>query len=194
MPKQLSLKGWAMQAASKSVASRQSQKPILNHVRYNLLGMGTLLLDLLTEQEEEIDLLTQQLRFDIPLLSDRVKGACDWVEHHHPESSIGIIGSSTGAASALIAAALKPDSVKAVVSRGGRPDLAGSFLPKVKAPTLMIVGSEDFGVIDLNKGAMAQMHCLTKLELVKGATHLFEEPGTLEQAASLAGEWFEKYL
>lgn len=159
-------------------------------------GLGTLLFDLLTPDEEIIDMRTRQLRFDIPLLSWRLVQAVDWAaalpELHGMD--VGLFGASTGAAAALIAAAERPGEVMAVVSRGGRCDLAGEDLPRVRAPTLMIVGSEDYAVIELNHEAEAAMLCETELSLVEGATHLFEEPGTLDEVAHLARDWFMKYL
>jgi putative phosphoribosyl transferase len=160
-------------------------------------GLATLLLDLLTRQEEKVDLRTSEYRFDIDRLGARVVAATDWLRarldlRHLP---IGCFGASTGAAAALIAAAERPDAVGAVVSRGGRPDLAGDALPKVKAPTLLIVGGYDEPVIGLNKEAKARMQAArTELTIVAGATHLVEEPGTLEQVEQLAGDWFVRYL
>src|SRR5262249_55049536 len=149
-----------------------------------------------TEQEDRIDAVTAEFRFDIPLLADRLGGAIDWAQAH-PQTSplpIGLFGASTGAAAALIAAARRPRSVHAVVSRGGRPDLAEQSLDMVAAPTLLIVGGRDDVVIDLNRQALARLGGPKKLEIVPGATHLFDEPGTLEQVARLALEWFERYL
>lgn len=159
-------------------------------------GMATLLLDLLTAEEEEIDMRTRHLRFDIDLLANRLVETSIWLKNDREMASLalGYFGASTGAAAALKAAAKAPDTVHAVVSRGGRPDLAGIALPDVKAPTLLIVGGEDKAVIELNEMALSQLECEKKLEIVPGATHLFEEPGTLEQAAMLAGAWFEKHL
>jgi len=159
-------------------------------------GLATLLIDLLTADEEAIDIETAHLRFDIGLLADRLAGATDWLIKQ-PESRdlrIGYFGASTGAAAALVAAALRPQSIGAVVSRGGRPDLAGDALPRVQAPTLLIVGGEDLAVIDFNRGAYARLLCKRRLEIVPGATHLFEEPGTMETVARLAGDWFLKHL
>lgn len=154
-------------------------------------GMQTLLLDLLTEEEERVDLVTRHHRFDIDLLSDRVTGAIDWLPEAGP---IGVFGASTGAAAALGAAAERPDRVSAVVSRGGRPDLAGPALPQVEAPTLLIVGGRDETVLDLNRRAQEQMSAPTKLEVIPGATHLFEEPGALDAVAELASDWFVEHL
>ncbi len=159
-------------------------------------NIATLLMDLLTPDEEKIDLVTQELRFDIPFLSDRLLGATKWVEKepktHH--LSIGYFGASTGAGAALIAAAEIGPKVKAVVSRGGRPDLAGNALPRVLSPTLLIVGGNDFGVIELNERAFELLTCKKKLEVVQGATHLFEESGTLEEVGRMATLWFSEYL
>lgn len=157
---------------------------------------ATLLFDLLTPKEEELDLQTRNLRFNIPFLAERLLGATEWTmqfpEAHH--LTIGYFGASTGAAAALIAAAELGQKVKAVVSRGGRPDLAGSALGRVHAPTLLIVGGEDFGVIELNQQAFGMLGCKKKLEIVPGATHLFEEAGTLEEVGRMASLWFQEYL
>ena len=161
-------------------------------------GLGTLLFDLLTPQEEEIDLQTRHLRFDIDLLARRTVGVLEWLDQQPNVNELkrGLFGSSTGAAAALIAAAELPDQVQAVVSRGGRPDLAGHALPNVKAPTLLIVGGNDEVVIRLNEETLAQMQPREdkKLLIVPGASHLFQEPGTLEQVARSATDWFQKYL
>jgi dienelactone hydrolase len=158
--------------------------------------LATLLMDLLSVQEETIDTYTAELRFDISLLAERLESAIDWLckQQETHDLEIGCFGSSTGAAAALVAASEKPAVVKAVVSRGGRPDLAGSGLQKVRAPTLMIVGGNDEQVIDLNKQAQSQMSAETKLEIIPGATHLFEEPGALEKVAHFAAGWFHNYL
>ena len=157
--------------------------------------MATLLFDLLTEEEDAIDSRTAELRFNIVLLSKRLMRATDWLmgSSEIRNVKLGYFGASTGAAAALVAASERND-VGAVVSRGGRPDLAGSALNKVKAPTLLIVGEEDPQVRELNRGALAQLICKKRLEVVPGATHLFEEPGTLEDAARRAREWFEQHL
>lgn len=162
----------------------------------NAGGFATLLLDLLTEREERLDRETAELRFDIPLLSRRVMAAVDWSrsDPRTNELRIGLFGASTGAAAALVAAAARQGAIGAVVSRGGRPDLAGSMLEGVQAPTLLIVGGADTVVIELNRLAMERLHCVRKIAIVPGATHLFEEPGTLEQVCSLASGWFEKHL
>ncbi len=158
--------------------------------------LTTLLLDLLTAKEEQVDLRTRQLRFDIDLLANRLVEATKWLAINSSISGlpVGYFGASTGAAAALIAAAQLPESTGAVVSRGGRPDLAGNALPKVKAPTLLIVGGDDNPVIELNEKALNELQCEKKLEIVPGATHLFEEPGTLEQVARLATDWFSRHL
>jgi putative phosphoribosyl transferase len=158
--------------------------------------IGTLLFDLLTGEEERVDERTAQLRFDIPMLAERMVGATRWLEEHLGERKLpfGLFGSSTGAAAALVAAAKLPASVGAVVSRGGRPDLAADALGQVEAPTLLLVGGLDHVVIGLNEEALAQLRCEKKLQIVPGATHLFEEPGTLEQVADLAAAWFIRHL
>ena len=158
--------------------------------------LATLLIDLLTEDEERIDAGTGQLRFDIAFLAKRLEAGTQWLAELAETRSfeIGYFGASTGAAAALVAAAEMPDHVHAVVSRGGRPDLAGEHLSKVKAPTLLIVGSRDVPVIPLNEDALAQLRCEKKLDIVPGASHLFEEPGTLDVAARLATSWFTKHL
>jgi dienelactone hydrolase len=162
----------------------------------NKRGLVTLLLDLLTDEEQKIDAETMQYRFDIPLLARRSTLVATWAQRQ-PEIShlpIGLFGASTGAAAALITAAAMEEQIAAVVSRGGRPDLAEAALGKIEAPTLLIVGGEDETVLALNRKAMARMHCVTNLHVVPGATHLFEEPGALEHVATVAGEWFVKYM
>lgn len=159
-------------------------------------GLAVLLFDLLTAQEDQIDQRTRALRFDIGLLASRVIAATDWLVHQ-PETqplAIGYFGASTGAAAGLIAAANQPEIVRAVVSRGGRPDLAGDALPAVEAPTLLIVGGYDMPVIALNQQAFARLHAEKELVVVPGATHLFEGPGALEEVARLAGAWFQRHL
>ena len=156
-------------------------------------GLGTLLLDLLTPDEEAVDMRTGEHRFDVHMLGDRVVAAIDWLRQVD-DSPIGLFGASTGAAAALIAAAERPEDVFAVVSRGGRPDLAGDDLPAVRAPTLLIVGSRDTEVLAMNESARARMEVETALEVIPGATHLFEEPGALDVVAQLALAWFERYL
>ncbi len=158
------------------------------------VGMRTLLLDLLTVDEERIDAQTREYRFDIPLLADRVVDVIEWVRTHLSNQAIGLFGASTGAAAALIAAADRPNDVTAVVSRGGRPDLADDALPRVRAPTLLIVGGNDPVVEELNRQAQSSMTVESRLEIVPGATHLFEEPGTLDVVADLAAGWFTRYL
>lgn len=159
-------------------------------------GVGTLLFDLLTQQEEAEDRYTGHLRFNIGFLAERLVDATRWItgQEDTRDLQIGYFGSSTGAAAALIAAVKLSEIVAAVVSRGGRPDLADESLALVKAPTLLIVGGDDDVVITLNEEAYARLNCEKKLKIVPGATHLFEEPGTLEQVASLASEWFKQKL
>jgi putative phosphoribosyl transferase len=162
----------------------------------NEAKLATLLIDLLTLHEEVIDARTAQLRFDIDLLAERLVDATDWLTQF-PDTKdlrIGYFGASTGAAAALAAAALRPDPVGAIVSRGGRPDLAGAALIRVRAPTLLIVGENDEQVIQLNRAALAQLRCEKQLVIVPGATHLFEEPGALDVVARLARDWFERHL
>ncbi len=181
-----------------SGSSRRS--PRNRHVAETLNrgAIGTVLIDLLTEKEESVDMETAELRFDIALLGRRVAAITDWIGHQPglKNLELGYFGASTGAAAALVAAAERPNLVKAVVSRGGRPDLAGSSLKRVLAPTLFIVGGEDTVVLGMNRSAMAQLPRETeqKLEIIPGATHLFEEPGTLDRAAALARDWFREHL
>jgi putative phosphoribosyl transferase len=159
-------------------------------------GLATLLIDLLTPGEETIDQLTSQYRFDIPRLAERLVGAVEWLGQRSDTTdlSVGLFGASTGGGASLIAAAREPARVRAVVSRGGRPDLAGDALHQVRAPTLLVVGERDEVVIDLNRQAMARMSGIVRLEIVPGATHLFEEPGTLDEVAQLARHWFVQHL
>jgi putative phosphoribosyl transferase len=159
-------------------------------------GLATLLIDLLTPAEEAVDMRTAHLRFDIDLLANRLVGAIEWMSREPSTSKlrIGMFGASTGGGAALVAAARVPDRVAAVVSRGGRPDLAGAALPNVKAPTLLIVGGDDVPVIGMNREAYDQMSCERRMEIVPGASHLFEEPGTLERVAELARDWFVRFL
>jgi len=162
----------------------------------NEAKLATLLFDLLTPEEEKIDTQTSEFRFDIEFLASRLVDATDWcakqlVTH---ELTIGYFGASTGGGAALVAAAKESKTVKAVVSRGGRPDLAYGSLSLVKAPTLLIVGGNDEPVIEMNQTALSKMHCIKKLEIVRGATHLFEEPGALDEVARLATSWFSQYL
>jgi putative phosphoribosyl transferase len=164
---------------------------------FNKATMGTLLFDLLTPGEEEEDELTAEYRFNIALLTQRLIGVTEWlrVDPQTSKLKLGYFGASTGAAAALIAAAKMPDDVAAVVSRGGRPDLAGQqYLPQVRAPTLLLVGGDDEEVIELNKQAQNQMTNENKLVIVPGATHLFEEPGKLEEVSRFAADWFNRYL
>jgi putative phosphoribosyl transferase len=164
----------------------------------NAAGLATLLVDLLTPQEEAVDQHTAHLRFDIGMLAERLAGAITWLRQNPGTAAlpVGIFGASTGGGAALVAAAGRPGDVAAVVSRGGRPDLAGDALPHVRAPTLLIVGGDDVPVIGMNEEAMARTPRDTevRLEIVPGATHLFEEPGALEEVARLAGEWFGRHL
>lgn len=158
-------------------------------------SLATLLIDLLTPEEELVDLRTRELRFDIPLLAGRLVGAADWLAEQTETRAlrVGYYGASTGAAATLVAAAERPDAA-AVVSRGGRPDLAGAHLGRVRAPTLLIVGGADDVVLELNRKAQAELRAPSELEVVPGAGHLFEEPGALEEVARLARAWFERYL
>jgi dienelactone hydrolase len=159
-------------------------------------GLATLLIDLLTPEEKEIDRRTRRIRFDIDRLGERVVGATDWLLEQ-PETAdlnIGIFGSSTGAAGALIAAAERPQAVEAVVSRGGRVDMAEAVLDEVAAPTMLIVGGRDVQVLSLNRQALAQLGTEKELEVIAGAGHLFEEPGALDEVAALAREWFQRHL
>jgi len=179
-----------------SGSSRHSSRNQFVAQRLQNAGLATLLFDLLTLEEEQVDVVTRQHRFDIDLLTRRLVGATNWL-CQQPQTSqlaIGYFGASTGAAAALRAAALLPDKVSAVVSRGGRPDLAMAELSQVQAPTLLIVGGWDEQVIELNRQAQAQLNVKNNLEIVPGATHLFEEPGTLEKAADLAKNWFVVHL
>ncbi|MCC2670980.1 MAG: DeoR family transcriptional regulator [Armatimonadetes bacterium] len=159
-------------------------------------GLGTLLIDLLTHEEEVAEAYTRHLRFDIGLLAERLVAAVDWLARDPATCSlrIGCFGASTGAAAALVAAAARPVLVAAVVSRGGRPDLALEALPRVTAPVLLLVGGHDEAVIPLNEQALAQLRAVKQLVIVPGATHLFEEPGALEEVARLSARWFRRYL
>ncbi|HVC21193.1 MAG TPA: dienelactone hydrolase family protein [Vicinamibacterales bacterium] len=159
-------------------------------------GLGTLLFDLLTEEEEAIDARTGHLRFDIDLLARRLAGVTDWAreEHELRGMALGYFGASTGAAAALVAASRRPGLVKAIVSRGGRPDLAGDALDIVRAPTLLIVGERDVEVLALNEAALTHLGRLSQIRVVPGATHLFEEPGALDTVAALARDWFVRHL
>ncbi|WP_141589673.1 MULTISPECIES: dienelactone hydrolase family protein [unclassified Myxococcus] len=159
-------------------------------------GLATLLFDLLSEAEEVEDARTGELRFDIPFLARRLAAVTEWAQRQPALAVLrmGYFGSSTGAAAALVAAALHPDLIHAVVSRGGRPDLAGPVLPRVQAPTLLLVGGQDVGVLELNEASLARMEGLKGIQIIPGATHLFEEPGALEQVARQAAAWFLRFL
>ncbi len=178
-----------------SGSSRHSPRNRFVAQSLNERGVATLLLDLLTQEEEELDRRTAALRFDIALLARRVDLATAWAREQ-PEllhQRIGYFGASTGAGAALLAAATR-DDVDAIVSRGGRPDLAGDALRDVQAPTLLVVGERDPQVLDVNRRAASQLHAHCQIAIVPGATHLFEEPGALEQVAILAQDWFVRYL
>jgi putative phosphoribosyl transferase len=179
-----------------SGSSRHSPRNQFVARQLNNTGLATLLFDLLTAEEELLDMRTAEHRFNITLLAERLIHATKWVQQQKQtrDLRIGYFGSSTGGGAALVAAAELPDDVDAIVSRGGRPDLAGDALRKVKAPTLLIVGGEDGVVIELNEQARRQMHCEVKLEIIPGATHLFEEPGALERVAALASDWFINHI
>jgi putative phosphoribosyl transferase len=179
-----------------SGSSRHSPRNQFVARTLNDAGLATLLFDLLSPEEESVDLYTREHRFDIGLLAERLVHATRWAKEQKETGNlpIGYFGSSTGAAAALVAAAELPNDVAAVVSRGGRPDLAGDALSRVKAPTFLIVGGEDYVVIDLNEQARAQMKCEVKIEIVPGATHLFEELGALEKVAKLASDWSVNHL
>jgi putative phosphoribosyl transferase len=178
-----------------SGSSRHSPRNRLVATTLNRAGLGTLLFDLLTPEEESVDESTREFRFNIALLAERLGFATEWIaqDPRTRDIPVGLFGSSTGGAAALVAAAERPARIAAIVSRGGRPDLAGTALANVRAPTLLIVGSRDEFVIQLNREAMERMQCEVKLELVTGATHLFSEPGTLQQVAELAADWFVRY-
>ncbi len=179
-----------------SGSSRHSPRNRLVARLLNGAGLATLLFDLLTREEEALDQRTAGLRFDIGLLAARLAGATAWLagEVDARRLGIGYFGASTGAAAALVAAAEHPRAVSAVVSRGGRPDLAGPALRRVRAPTLLVVGGDDHPVIGLNREALEELRSEKRLVIVPGATHLFQEPGSLEQVARLAREWFERYI
>ncbi len=164
--------------------------------RLHAVGLATLMMDLLTRKEEDYDSFTAELRFNIPLLTGRVLLALDWVlrDARTQGLRVGCFGSSTGAASALEGAAERPEEIRAVVSRGGRPDMAIPVLHRVIAPTLLIVGGADHAVLEMNRHAFEKLTCPRELSIVPGATHLFEEPGALEKVADLAAEWFQKHL
>ncbi|HJR42136.1 MAG TPA: dienelactone hydrolase family protein [Gemmatimonadaceae bacterium] len=179
-----------------SGSSRQSPRNTLVARELEQAGLATLLVDLLTPEEAEADARTGHLRFDIDLLAERVGAVTDWLATAPEAASLGIgyFGASTGAAAALQAASTRGDRVKAIVSRGGRPDLALECLPKVRAPTLLIVGEQDVPVLPLNREAYAALKGERELAIVPGAGHLFEEPGALESVARLARKWFERHL
>jgi putative phosphoribosyl transferase len=179
-----------------SGSSRHSPRNQFVARTLNRATLGTLLFDLLTPEEEALDIHTREHRFNIGLLAERLVHATKWARQQEKTRGlrIGYFGSSTGGAAALVAAAELPQDVGAIVSRGGRPDLAGDDLPKVHAPTLLIVGGNDDIVIELNEMARDRMRCKVKLEIVPGATHLFEEPGALKTVAKLASDWFVRHL
>ncbi|MEV4495830.1 hydrolase [Micromonospora arborensis] len=179
-----------------SGSSRHSPRNVAVARSLNGRGLGTVLVDLLSPVEDEIDARTAELRFDIGLLASRLAGIVDWLAVQRPAGDvpIGLFGASTGAAAALVAAVSRADRVGAVVSRGGRPDLAGEALAQVRTPTLLLVGGLDEEVITLNKRALAELGEVGELRVIPGATHLFEEPGTLEQVADEAGSWFTTHL
>jgi putative phosphoribosyl transferase len=179
-----------------SGSSRHSRRNRYVAAELQAAGLATVLADLLTSEEERADALTGEWRFDIALLGGRLAALVDWVVHHEPLRGLrlGLFGASTGAAAALVAAARMPDQVAAVVSRGGRPDLAGAALASVRQPTLLIVGGRDEVVVDLNRRALEDLSGEKRLDVVPGATHLFEEPGALEEVAELATDWFAHHL
>ncbi|MFF0150039.1 dienelactone hydrolase family protein [Micromonospora sp. NPDC005203] len=179
-----------------SGSSRHSPRNVAVARTLHDRGLGTVLVDLLSPGEDEVDARTAELRFDIGLLASRLAGIIDWLAVERPAGDvpIGLFGASTGAAAALVAAASRADRVGAVVSRGGRPDLAGAALAQVRTPTLLLVGGLDEEVITLNERALAELGEVGELRVIPGATHLFEEPGTLEQVAEQAGAWFTTRL
>ncbi|MFG1883550.1 dienelactone hydrolase family protein [Micromonospora sp. NPDC049102] len=179
-----------------SGSSRRSPRNVAVAGQLNDHGLATVLVDLLTPAEEEVDTRTAELRFDIGLLASRLAGIVDWLAAERPAGDvpIGLFGASTGAAAALVAAASRADRLGALVSRGGRPDLAGSALGQVRTPTLLLVGGLDEEVLALNERALAELGDVGELRVVPGATHLFEEPGTLDQVAEHAGVWFTTHL
>ncbi|MBM0234785.1 dienelactone hydrolase family protein [Micromonospora sp. STR1_7] len=179
-----------------SGSSRHSPRNVAVARTLNDRGLGTVLADLLTPTEDEVDARTAELRFDIGLLASRLAGIVDWLAVERPAGDVpvGLFGASTGAAAALVAASSRADRVAAVVSRGGRPDLAGAALAQVRTPTLLLVGGLDEEVITLNEQALAELGDVGELRVVPGATHLFEEPGTLDEVAEQAGAWFTSHL
>jgi len=195
LPGELSIPGKAhgvVAFAHGSGSSRLSPRNQAVARHFQEIGLGTLLFDLLTEEESH----TRANVFDLPLLAERLLAATSWLAHEPAagELPVGYFGASTGAGAALIAAARAGDRVHAVVSRGGRPDLAREWLPEVHAPTLLIVGGLDTAVLGLNQMALEQLRCPKRLVVVPGASHLFEEPGTMEQVSQLAGDWFSRHL
>jgi dienelactone hydrolase len=179
-----------------SGSSRHSPRNRAVAGQLNAAGFGTFLLDLLTADEDLVDARTAKLRFDIGLLAERLTGAMDWLagQGEYGDLPLGLFGASTGAAGALVAAAERPARVRAVVSRGGRPDLARDSLDRVTAPTLLIVGGRDEAVLEVNRQAAARLRAEHEVRVVPGATHLFAEPGALEQVAGLAASWFQRHL
>jgi putative phosphoribosyl transferase len=179
-----------------SGSSRRSPRNRMVAEQLRRRGLATLLFDLLTDEEERVDARTGHLRFDIALLATRLDGAADWVGADPATSALafGYFGASTGAAAALVSAARRPDAIGSIVSRGGRPDLAGDALDAVRAPTLLLVGERDPDVLRLNQRAAARLSAEHRLVVVPGATHLFEEPGALEEVARLAGDWLAHTL
>ncbi|MFG2047484.1 dienelactone hydrolase family protein [Micromonospora sp. NPDC048935] len=179
-----------------SGSSRHSPRNVAVARTLNGRGLATVLVDLLSPSEDEVDARTAELRFDIGLLASRLAGIVDWLAGERPAGAvpIGLFGASTGAAAALVASSSHADRVGAVVSRGGRPDLAGVALAQVRTPTLLLVGGLDEEVITLNERALAELGEIGELRVIPGATHLFEEPGTLEQVADQAGDWFATHL
>jgi pimeloyl-ACP methyl ester carboxylesterase len=179
-----------------SGSSRHSPRNRFVAEKLREAGLGTLLLDLLTPEEEAVDSETGHLRFDIGFLAGRLLGATDWAARQESlrDLPLGYFGASTGAAAALLAAAERPELVRAVVSRGGRPDLAGHELHLVQAPTLLIVGGSDVDVLEMNRAALARLRCVKQLRIVTGATHLFPEPGALEEVSKHAAAWFQRHL
>ncbi|AZM44461.1 hydrolase [Streptomyces sp. WAC 06738] len=175
-----------------SGSSRHSPRNQAVAAQLNDRGFGTLLLDLLTPAEDQTDAVTREHRFDIPLLARRLSGAADWLATRATDLPIGLFGASTGAAAALITAAERPELVRAVVSRGGRPDLAGGALAEVRAPVLLLVGGRDEAVIKLNEEAAQQLTAPYELRVIPGATHLFPEPGALEEVGDAAADWFTR--
>lgn len=179
-----------------SGSSRHSSRNRFVARELNAGRLATLLMDLLTEDEERVDIQTRHLRFDIGMLAERLVRAAEWAgrDPELRQLTVGYFGASTGGGAALVAAAVRPEGIGAVVSRGGRPDLAGDALPHVQAPTLLIVGGADAPVIGMNEQALRALQCDKRMEIVPGATHLFEEPGTLERVADIARDWFRHYL